>query len=160
MGLKFTVAGSILVLVVLALSWIGTTSLSSMGLYPRGNQLGGGLSSHSMRGKRPNIALYMAKERNYNTFVKVKSNFEAQTILEHDENCSLKDYMRLPVDQYVCIKMPLNAKLQRLNDNFFNLTVPPVTFFNLQVSPTVQCIVSQTQDAVVIESDRSGTSRI
>jgi hypothetical protein len=89
----------------------------------------------------------------YNTFVKVKSNFEAATELEHDDGCSLQDYMRLPVDQYVCIKMPLNAELKRIDESFFNLTVPPVTFFNLQVSPTVQCVVSQTEDAVVIQSN-------
>lgn len=98
--------------------------------------------------------------------------------VESDGQVSLSDYMRLPVDQYVCIRMPLDATLTRhpsddnrfggqLPDNCYHyhhyrhhsynvtdLVVPPVTFFNLQVSPTIICKVSQTPSAVIIESTR------
>jgi hypothetical protein len=62
--------------------------------------------------------------------------------------------MKLPVEQYVCIRMPLDATLERISGSadMFNLTVPPVTFFNLQVSPMIHCRVYQTSDSVVIES--------
>ena len=64
--------------------------------------------------------------KNYNTFVRVKSNFEAQTSMENDQGFGLKEYMRLPVEQYVCIKMPLDADLTREKDDLFVLKVPPV----------------------------------
>ena len=66
--------------------------------------------------------------RKYNTFVRVKSNFEAKTSMENDKGFSLKEYMRLPVEQYVCIKMPLNADLVREQGDLFTLTVPPEHF--------------------------------
>jgi hypothetical protein len=91
----------------------------------------------------------------FNTFVKVKSNYEAKCSLAHDESCSLSAYMQLPVDQYICIQMPLNATLERMGDldsNKFNLTVPPVRFFNLVVSPMLICTVKQTDHSVNIES--------
>ncbi|KAJ1414111.1 hypothetical protein B484DRAFT_100419 [Ochromonadaceae sp. CCMP2298] len=62
-------------------------------------------------GSRDGSRLEMAS---FNTFVKVKSNYEAKCSLKHDEGCSLASYMQLPVDQYVCIKMPLNATLERM----------------------------------------------
>ena len=69
-----------------------------------------------------------------------------------DPGVSLSDYMRLPVDQYVCIKMPLDATLTRVEGNLFRLIVPPVRFFNLDVSPCVSCEVTQDNKAVIIES--------
>jgi len=69
-----------------------------------------------------------------------------------DPGVSLSDYMRLPVDQYVCIKMPLDATLTRVEGNLFRLIVPPVRFFNLDVSPCVSCEVTQDNEAVIIES--------
>ena len=50
--------------------------------------------------------------------------------------------------------MPLNASLERMENNQFNLTVPPVKFFNLEVSPMVYCDVLQTDDSVVITSEK------
>ena len=86
--------------------------------------------------------------RNFNTFVNVNSEFTAKTQLNHDKGYSLCNYMRLPVDQYVCIKMPLDSTLERMAGTIgdFELKVPPVTFFSLSVSPTVKCTVSQTHD--------------
>ncbi len=61
--------------------------------------------------------------------VKVNSLYECPCALNHDTEVSLQDYMRLPVDQYVCIKMPLDATLTRVEnskvENRFDLVVPP-----------------------------------
>eukprot|EP01041_Mallomonas_annulata_P010885 gene10885-22728_t len=89
----------------------------------------------------------------FDTIVKVKSNYEAKCSIESDPNISLSTYMQLPVDQYVCIKMPLDATLNRMDDVNFNLTVPPVRFFHLDVSPTIICQVTQTPNTVRIQSN-------
>ena len=88
----------------------------------------------------------------YNTFVTVDSTFETPCSLIADEGVSLSDYMQLPVDQYVCIKMPLDATLERIDGAKFNMTVPPVRFFTLDVSPTIICDVGQSSKFVTIES--------
>lgn len=88
----------------------------------------------------------------YNTFVTVDSTFETPCSLIADEGVSLSDYMKLPVDQYVCIKMPLDATLERIDGAKFNMTVPPVRFFTLDVSPTIICDVGQSNEFVTIES--------
>jgi hypothetical protein len=88
----------------------------------------------------------------FDTVVQVESKFEAICSLNADPGISLTDYMKLPVDQYVCIRMPLDATLQRMQNNRFNLTVPPVKFFTLEVSPTIICDVIQTENSVEIES--------
>lgn len=83
----------------------------------------------------------------FDTFVTVSSSYEARCTSSNPippdakniqgQVLSLSDYMRLPVDQYVCIKMPLDAVLERdrsdsqlstdssLETNRFILTVPP-----------------------------------
>ena len=79
----------------------------------------------------------------FDTFVEVASSFEARcnpiapltigSVNQMGQPLSLSDYMRLPVDQYVCIKMPLDAVLERDSSvlgssdvsNRFILTVPP-----------------------------------
>lgn len=86
----------------------------------------------------------------FDTYVQVSSSYEARCTLESDKGYSLSQYMKLPVDQYVCLKMPLDATLQRHKSNNFNLTVPPVRFFNLQVSPMLYCTVEQTENSVKI----------
>jgi hypothetical protein len=92
---------------------------------------------------------------NYNTFVGASSSFVAPCSLEVDTSAmSLTDYMRLPVDQYVCIQMPLDAALQRVAGEDFTLTIPPVTFFNLALSPTMYCHVTQTDNSVRITSQQ------
>ena len=88
----------------------------------------------------------------YNTFVEVDSKFETPCSLLADEGVSLSDYMQLPVDQYVCIKMPLDATLDRMEGSKFNMTVPPVRFFTLDVSPTIICNVRQNDQYVTIDS--------
>lgn len=98
--------------------------------------------------KRGGSQLSMA----FNTFVRVESNYEAKCATKTDPGVSLTDYMRLPVEQYVCLQMPLNATLERMANNQFNLTVPPVRFFHLDVSPVLICDVTQTADSVQIAS--------
>lgn len=88
----------------------------------------------------------------YNTFVTVDSTFETPCSLVADNGVSLSDYMQLPVEQYVCIKMPLDATLERMEGTKFNMTVPPVRFFTLDVSPTIICNVAQNDQYVTIES--------
>ena len=56
--------------------------------------------------------------RNFNTFVNVNSKYEAKCALVTDNSGkSLSDYMKLPVEQYVCIKMPLDATLERVGSS-------------------------------------------
>lgn len=88
----------------------------------------------------------------FDTFVKVSSSFEAPCTTRSDPDISLTHYMQLPVEQYVCIQMPLNATLERVQGNLFRLVVPPVRFFHLDVSPTLYCEVSQTAETVEIIS--------
>ena len=90
----------------------------------------------------------------YTTFIRVNTRHQRRCPDRVDRTVSLSDYMRLPVEQYVCIEMPLHAHLARLNSNLFQLTVPPVTFFHLQVCPTVYCNVTQNHTAVIIQSDK------
>ena len=70
----------------------------------------------------------------YDALVNVQTSFSVACSLTHDEGASLDDYMRLPVDQCVCIRMPLDATLERVAGSRSNLTVPPVGFFTLDVS--------------------------
>lgn len=93
-------------------------------------------------------AFGMAKD----TVIDVSSNFEQTCSLVRDKEVSLDDYMQLPVEQYVCIKMPLDATLERMHTTVFNLTVPPVKFFHLEVSPMLVCEVTQDDNSVVIKS--------
>lgn len=108
---------------------------------------------HSFSGSIPTF-LQTTSLTAYNTFIQVSTRQQRRCIEHVDRNITLSDYMRLPVEQYVCIEMPLHARLERLNSNLFQLTVPPVTFFHLQVCPTVYCRVSQNHTAVIIESDK------
>jgi len=87
------------------------------------------------------------------TVIDVSSSFEHECSLVRDHEVSLDDYMQLPVEQYVCIKMPLDATLERMHTTIFNLTVPPVKFFNLEVSPMLVCEVTQDKNSVVIRSN-------
>jgi hypothetical protein len=85
---------------------------------------------------------------------------------------TLSNYMRLPVEQYVLIEMPLGSSLtKRDNHNAttaaaaayrssnedggeeFELVVPEITFFNLTLQPVVLCTVQPMEDKVVIFSD-------
>jgi hypothetical protein len=73
------------------------------------------------------------------------------TVPPAQQDVSLATYMSLPVEQYVLVPMPLNAKLSRINDDFL-LTVPPIKFFSLQVQPIVTARVTLQQNQVLISS--------
>ena len=92
------------------------------------------------------------KMAGFDTIVSVNSQFEQPCTQQSDSGITLTDYMKLPVDQYVCLKMPLDATLERMDGTRFNMTVPPVRFFNLDVSPTILCDVTQSDDSVKIVS--------
>ena len=93
------------------------------------------------------------KMAGFDTVVAVSSKFEQPCIQQSDPGITLTDYMKLPVDQYVCIKMPLDATLERMAGTRFNMTVPPVSFFNLELSPTILCDVTQCDDSIKIVSN-------
>ncbi|KAL7461396.1 hypothetical protein ACHAXS_001816 [Conticribra weissflogii] len=92
------------------------------------------------------------------------------------KNVTLSNYMRLPVEQYVLIPMPLGSSLTRVKkeaniqsirigmeeDNRtddsireeFELVVPTIKFFNLSVQPVVFASVYPQHDKVIISSDK------
>lgn len=62
---------------------------------------------------------------------------------------SLASYMRLPVEQYVDVPLPLGAKMTkyfdetiREDEGFFELAIPGLKFFTLEVKPVVRVKVS------------------
>ena len=93
------------------------------------------------------------------TKVRVQSNNSIQVIRPEQPSSplrpdiSLESYMTLPVEQYVLVPMPLNAKLSRQDDEFL-LIVPPMNFFNLQVQPIVTASVILEPNQVVISSKK------
>ncbi|KAL7427282.1 hypothetical protein ACHAXM_000799 [Skeletonema potamos] len=88
-----------------------------------------------------------------------------------EDAVTLSNYMRLPVEQYVLIEMPLGSSLTKRDNNNnnnattaysvsnneggeeFELVVPEITFFNLTLQPVVICTVQPMEDKVVIFSD-------
>lgn len=94
---------------------------------------------------------------NFNRIVSVNSRNEAKCGFNTDEtDISLTTYMRLPVAQYACVKMPLGATLARVgNTDEFVLEVPTVQFFHLICQPTVYCTVTAAaDDTVTITSEK------
>ena len=74
-----------------------------------------------------------------------------------DDSLRLTNYMRLPVEQYALVPMPLNSTLSRLpggSVSDFELMVPPVKFLWLTVQPFVHAFVVLEEDKVVITGDR------
>ena len=86
------------------------------------------------------------------------------------QNVTLTHYMRLPVDQYVLIPMPLGSSLNRM-DNIdgdvspssidypsecteFELVVPTISFFKLSLQPVVYATVQPHHNRVVISSTK------
>jgi hypothetical protein len=63
--------------------------------------------------------------------------------------------MRLPTAQYALLDLPLGADLRRKGTDgqgqeLFELVVPPVKFFFLEVSPHVECVLDSSPDSVTI----------
>jgi hypothetical protein len=89
------------------------------------------------------------------------------------DNVTLTDYMRLPVEQYVLIPMPLGSNLRKLESNIgessasslmnasencttteFELTVPIIKFFKLSFQPVVYATVQPYPNQVIISSTK------
>lgn len=86
-------------------------------------------------------------------------------------NVTLTNYMRLPVEQYVLIPMPLGSSLTRVDEietynqqsafgdinsdeTLFELVVPTIKFFNLSLQPVVYATVQPQLNQVVISSNK------
>jgi Protein of unknown function (DUF1997) len=82
----------------------------------------------------------------FDTIVSVKSKNAVTGIYKADDpSLSLTNYMKLPVEQYAVIKLPLGATLSKTKDSDeFKLEVPNVKFFHLECKPTVYCVVSKS----------------
>lgn len=79
---------------------------------------------------------------------------DVPTHVDLDSN-TLTEYMRLPVEQYALVPMPLNATLSRIpSNNKFELRVPPMRFLWLEVQPVVEADVALEPHRVVISSDK------
>ena len=57
-----------------------------------------------------------------------------------DPEYSLSNYMRLPVDQYVGIELPMGAEMKRVpgDRTMFQLEIPGLKFLSLEVKPVVR----------------------
>ena len=97
---------------------------------------------------------------NLDTKVKVRSTCSvpvSNRLAIQDDAVRLSNYMRLPVEQYALVPMPLNSTLTRLpggSTSDFELVVPPVRFLWLQVQPVVHAFVVLEENKVVITGDR------
>lgn len=136
-----------LVICVLLITWIPSWSFM---LRSRTNALRLNRLGHApFTEKRVKTVLSMAVK----TYLSADSSFEARCTSANDENVSLSEYMRLPVEQYASLKMPLNASLKRINNRQFKLVIPSVKLFHLDVSPIMICDVVQTPQSVEITSN-------
>ena len=61
---------------------------------------------------------------------------------------SLSEYMRLPVDQYVGIDLPMGAEMKRVpgDRDMFQLEIPGLKFLSLEVKPVVRVRVRLVKD--------------
>lgn len=97
---------------------------------------------------------------NLDTKVRVRSTCSvpvSNRLAAQDDSLRLTNYMRLPVEQYALVPMPLNSTLSRLpggSVSDFELVVPPVKFLWLTVQPVVHAFVVLEEDRVVITGDR------
>ena len=97
---------------------------------------------------------------NLDTKVKVRSTCSvpvSNRLAIQDDAVRLSNYMRLPVEQYALVPMPLNSTLSRLaggSTSDFELVVPPVRFLWLQVQPVVHAFVVLEENKVAITGDR------
>lgn len=89
-------------------------------------------------------------------------------------NVTLTHYMRLPVEQYILIPMPLDSSLTRIDGNnttttfttsespsetdscseLFELVIPNITFFQLKLQPVVYATVTPQPNKVIISSEK------
>ena len=67
---------------------------------------------------------------------------------------SLSEYMRLPVDQYVGIDLPMGAEMKRVpgDRDMFQLEIPGLKFLSLEVKPVVRVRVRLVRDGESVET--------
>jgi hypothetical protein len=67
---------------------------------------------------------------------------------------SLSEYMRLPVDQYVGIDLPMGAEMKRVpgDRDMFQLEIPGLKFLSLEVKPVVRVRVRLVKDGESVET--------
>ena len=67
---------------------------------------------------------------------------------------SLSTYMRLPVDQYVGIDLPMGAAMRRVQDDkdLFQLEIPGLKFLSLEVKPVVRVRVRLVKDGETVST--------
>ena len=70
------------------------------------------------------------------------------------EGRSLSEYMRLPVDQYVGIELPMGAEMKRVpgDRDMFQLEIPGLKFLSLEVKPVVRVRVRLVRDGESVET--------
>ena len=70
------------------------------------------------------------------------------------EGRSLSEYMRLPVDQYVGIELPMGAEMKRVpgDRDVFQLEIPGLKFLSLEVKPVVRVRVRLVRDGESVET--------
>ena len=70
------------------------------------------------------------------------------------EGRSLSEYMRLPVDQYVGIDLPMGAEMKRVpgDRDMFQLEIPGLKFLSLEVKPVVRVRVRLVKDGESVET--------
>eukprot|EP00746_Dinoflagellata_sp_MGD_P132408 gnl/MRDRNA2_/MRDRNA2_66125_c0_seq2.p1 gnl/MRDRNA2_/MRDRNA2_66125_c0~~gnl/MRDRNA2_/MRDRNA2_66125_c0_seq2.p1 ORF type:complete len:318 (-),score=43.55 gnl/MRDRNA2_/MRDRNA2_66125_c0_seq2:261-1151(-) len=108
------------------------------------------LKSHMSR--RTSSKSFREADKGGYPYVYVNSDHQQRVSSITDKEGSLTKYMTLPVEQYVCLDMPLQAQLKRIQGSEFLLTVPAIKFFDTEVNPIVKATVTVTDSAVVIES--------
>ena len=70
------------------------------------------------------------------------------------EGRSLSEYMRLPVDQYVGIDLPMGAEMKRVpgDRDMFQLEIPGLKFLSLEVKPVVRVRVRLVRDGESVQT--------
>jgi hypothetical protein len=70
------------------------------------------------------------------------------------EDRSLSAYMRLPVDQYVGIELPMGATMRRVpgDPDLFQLEIPGLKFLSLEVRPVVRVRVRLVPDGDAVST--------
>ena len=111
----------------------------------------------------PSNKILLRAPPNFETVVSVNTRCEVtcKNVIT-DPGVSLTQYMTLPVEQYVLMKLPAGATLHHdSSTNQFLLTVPTLKFFHVECLPKVYCQVQSQeseslvkQSAVTITSDK------
>lgn len=84
--------------------------------------------------------------------VKAEDRLIVSVIQQHDPGAGLEQYMRLPVSQFVLVKVPLGSTLRRIGSELFEIVVPKLELFGIWIQPRVKCTVRSESENVDIQS--------